>query len=969
MREHVGRLWAILLLLGLLIVTAAFLAGQPVSAQDGQPAAEPLPSSSAAEYVPDELLVRFRPVVPAARAEQVASEQGAEHLRTVPAIGVEVLRVPPGLTVEQAVSRFNHLPEVQYAEPNYILHIAQVSDLGLDNQWAPQKVEAPAAWSVTTGNPAVTIAVVDTGVDYRHSELAPNIWVNSDEIPGNGVDDDHNGYIDDIRGWDFQNNDADPLDDHMHGTHVAGIAAARDNGSPAGMVGICPDCTIMPVKVLSASGSGSEDVVASGIIYAADNGARVINLSLGSSTGTSTMESATNYAWSKGAVVVAAAGNDGIEELFYPAAYPDAVAVASTNADDGRSCFSNWGSDYVDVAAPGELIYSTTPLNASGNDTYGTFSGTSMATPHVSGLAGLLFSQVSSRSNSEVRALIESTAVDLGPLGMDPYFGGGQINARRAVQGDTSPTVPPSRLFSDSATASAYPATRKLARDSAGILHLAWHGREGTQYRVLYATSSDGGTTWTAPETVFASSAETYHPAIAVDANFVYVAFPSKAGGSLYQIYLARKPLSGGTWSSPVAVMGGTYDAVRPALYFDPVAARLHLVASSLENAAFVYHASLDVGSGSWSAVHQVSVTTATGGTQNSRYAAVHANGQNVYIAGRSIEPAYGGLIPRYRVFIVRSNDGGGSWDDPTELAVYEGFLGTEAGVSLAGIGDRLYLGYEDQGAITFRTSQGGASWSPPETVGAGAWPSVTQAEDGQGWLIWESGGNLLLRRYNGGGWDATETVLAATIGSQGAYPNLKLGIAGDRVEWVATNCSGAPYRLMVGARSALAVPTPTPTATFTPGPSPTPTETGTPTQTPTPTPTATPTRTVTPTRTATFTPGPTMHVGDLDGSNVSIVPDLWRAIVVIAVHNSNETGVAKATVTGTWSGGYTGTGSCTTTNAGTCSIFSAKISLSASSLTFTVTGVTHASLSYDASANHDPDGDSDGTSITVLRP
>jgi hypothetical protein len=194
----------------------------------------------------------------------------------------------------------------------------------------------------------------------------------------------------------------------------------------------------MPVKVLGDDGNGPVDAVANGIVYAVDNGARVINLSLGGNSGSATMEQAVNYAWERGAVLVAAAGNSGTETRLYPAAYPNVIAVASTGGNDQHSTFSNYGSGYINVAAPGEWIYSTIPLRQSGSDAYDTASGTSMATPHVSGLAGLLFSQDVTRDNSVVRALIETTAEDLGAPGMDAYFGTGRINAARALAGGTT---------------------------------------------------------------------------------------------------------------------------------------------------------------------------------------------------------------------------------------------------------------------------------------------------------------------------------------------------------------------------------------------------------------------------------------------------------------------------------------------------------------------------------------------------
>ncbi len=773
------------------LVLVLFLVYTGAAAQEiGPPGGSNL---SGQEFVPGELLVRFRPGVAAQRADQLLAERGLSRIRRISALSVDVLRLPPGLSVERAVEVYSRLPEVEFAEPNYILRILQITDPGLANQWAPQQIGAPGAWLSTQGDPSVVIAIVDTGVDYRHSELSPNMWTN-DDTPGNGLDDDGNGYVDDVYGWDFANNDGDPLDDHFHGSHVAGIAAAAANDNPAGLVGICPGCRLMAVKVLSANGSGTLDAVANGITYAADNGAKVINMSLGGPAGSATLESAVNYAWNRGLVLVAGAGNDGAGNPFYPAAYANVMAIASTGSSDYRSCFSNF-ADYMSVAAPGEFIYSATLVDANGQDTYGTFSGTSMATPHAAGLAGLLFSQNPSRTSVEVRSLMEATAEDLGSSGRDAYFGFGRINAYRAVQGDIAPTTPPAGLFSDDLTATGYAHARKLARDANGTLHLAWHGRDGGQYRVLYASSNDGGLTWSPSQVVFETGAETFHPALAVDGSYVYLVFPSKDGSSNYRIFFTRKPLSSGAWSTPVALMGGAYHAVRPDLYLDPTNSRLHLAASSLDNAPYVYYTSSNDGGASWSGVRQVSAG------QPTRYAAVHANGSKVYIAARTLE-FYFFFIPRYRVVTVRSLDDGNTWNSLTELAVHDGVFSGEYGVSMAGAGDRLYLGYEHAGAVYFRRSEGGVGWSTAENLGAGAWPSLTQANDGQAWLMWESGGSLSLRHYTGSAWDPAETVLSATGVNKGYYPNLKLGTSGGRVEWTATHCSGAPYRLTHESRS-----------------------------------------------------------------------------------------------------------------------------------------------------------------------
>ena len=787
---------------GILAISATLLLTASAGADDLDPLEPAAPPQT--EFAPGQLLIRFLPTVSPGRADEILAERGAAQIRSVAALDVRVLRLPPGLSVERAMEIFSRIPEVEFAEPNYILHaVGHLPEIS--GQWGLQQIQAAAAWShLGGGGPQTLIAITDTGIDGSHTDLAGNLWANPGEIPGDGIDNDANGYIDDTWGWDFQNNDNDPFDDNLHGTLVSSVAAAVQDST--GVAGVCPWCQLVAVKVLGADGSGFLDTVANGIVYAADNGARVVNLSLGGAGGSQTLEDAVNHAWNKGALVVAAAGNDGADARLWPAAYPNSMAIASTNDQDFRSCFSNWGQDYISVSGPGESILGATP-----NQGYGTYSGTSLSTPHVSGLAGLLFSQAEAdpaitRNNTDVRSLIEASANDLGPVGLDAYFGTGRINALRAVQNNTTATTPPAGMFTDDLSASGYAHARKLARDASGNLHLVWHSKLGAQYQVLYATSGDGGATWSDTEVVFSSSAETFHPALATDGSNLFVAFPTKQGSNKYRILFTSKAVNEGSWGPVGTAISGPFHAVRPDLYLDPTNERLHLVASSFDDKPDVYYTSSDDGGQSWDRVTAVNV--ATGNNQRSRYADIHASGTNVYIAGRTVEFTFFGLVPRYRAVTIRSMNGGSSWTDLTELEAYDGWFSGEYGMSLAGFGDQLYLSYENAGAIYYRSSADGANWTAATNLGGGAWPSITQADDGQAWTLWESGGNLVLRHWTGSGWEAAETLGA------GNYPNLKLGTGGNAVEWANTHCSGAPFRLTSGSRSLGPVDGP-PTATI----------------------------------------------------------------------------------------------------------------------------------------------------------
>jgi thermitase len=385
MKRFVSLL-SVFLLLAMLVVPATIFASpvQPVSSK----------------YAPGELIVKFKSGTSSAAIQSLHAKMGAKVSKTSKA-GFQVVKFS-GTSVEAMLQKYKKLPNVEYAEPNYYYHAFWTPNdpAFATQQWGPQKIQAPAAWDVTRGSSSVRVAVVDTGVQANHPDLAGKV----------------------VNGWDFVENDGTPQDANGHGTHVAGIAAAVTNNG-VGIAGVAPNVQILAVRVLDANGSGTLDAVAAGIQYAADNGAKVINLSLGGSVGSTTLQNAVNYAWNKGVVVVAAAGNSGSSAPSYPAYYTNAIAVASTTSSDTKSSFSNWGS-WVDVAAPGSSIYSTYA-----GSTYATLSGTSMATPHVAGLAGLLASQ--GRTASQIRAAIQNTADPISGTGT--YWTYGRINAYRAV--------------------------------------------------------------------------------------------------------------------------------------------------------------------------------------------------------------------------------------------------------------------------------------------------------------------------------------------------------------------------------------------------------------------------------------------------------------------------------------------------------------------------------------------------------
>jgi serine protease len=368
-----------------------------------------------------------------------------------------------------ALLAFKRDPNVQFVEPDYRVSLQQTPNdpdfgnlWGLDNTGqtggtADADIDAPEAWDVTTGSHDTIVAVIDTGVDYTHPDLAANIWTNQGEIPGNGIDDDGNGYVDDIHGYDFVNHDGDPMDDHFHGTHVAGtIGAVGDDGQ--GIAGVNWHVQIMALKFLDASGGGySSDAIAA-LNYAVANGAVVSNNSWGGGGFSAAFQTAIQNARAKGHIFVAAAGNDGANNdasPFYPASYnvDNVISVAATDQTDSLAYFSNYGTSSVDLAAPGVNIYSTFPtkqtqamLQEGFAPNYGTISGTSMATPHVTGVVALVRSAHPDWTYDQVIDQIMGTVDGIAGL---KTISGGRVNAAGALGNAPPDTTGPRVVSSD----------------------------------------------------------------------------------------------------------------------------------------------------------------------------------------------------------------------------------------------------------------------------------------------------------------------------------------------------------------------------------------------------------------------------------------------------------------------------------------------------------------------------------------
>ena len=459
------------------LLAATLLVTQPVYSQqpsfDIEKAREALDQSqhgSREEYVKSELLIKFKENIHLkqnVKAKLEAAIGKGHSISSIKKMGKGELkakgksnvissrlnnwvhiRLNKGQDIDSILEKLNKHPLIDVAEYNYIYTINQtpndpsysslwgLHNIGQDSGTDDADIDAPEAWDKQTGSKSTVVAVIDTGVDYTHPDLAQNMWTNPNEIAGNNIDDDNNGYIDDIHGYDFINNDSDPMDDNNHGTHVSGTIAAEGNNG-VGVVGVSWNANIMAVKIFNAAGSTNTSVIVNAINYATMMGAPIMSNSWGGGPYSQLMFDAINDANDFQLLFVAAAGNRNADtdiNVNYPSSYdiPNVLAVAATDRNDLKASFSSYGRKSVDLAAPGVAILSTLPGNK-----YASYNGTSMATPHVSGAAALLLSENVNYTASDLKSILMGT-VDPIPSLSAITVTGGRLNIASALNCDSN---------------------------------------------------------------------------------------------------------------------------------------------------------------------------------------------------------------------------------------------------------------------------------------------------------------------------------------------------------------------------------------------------------------------------------------------------------------------------------------------------------------------------------------------------
>lgn len=552
------------------------------------------------DAVPGQIIVKFRGGDLQARsiARQMVSGKRVRELEAV--AGLEHLEV--GMDTQRAIAFLSALPFVEYAEPDYIVRPAAVpNDQFIGLQWgvnntgqsirgvigvADADIDGFEAWDIRTSAPGIIVAVLDSGVQWSHPDLDGNIWSNTDEIAGNGIDDDNNGYIDDVRGWDFFDNDNNPDDPDGHGTHCAGTIGAEGNNG-IGVAGVAWDVQIMPLRFIGPFGGSTSDAIAA-LNYAVANGAQISNNSWGGGGFSTAMRDAISNAAAAGHLFVAAAGNSNVNTdstPFYPSSYTNdnIISVAAIDNRDQRASFSNFGANSVDLGAPGVDIASTYT-----GSTYVWSSGTSMAAPHVAGAAAILWAQNPTWTYAQVRDRLFATVRPTSAMS-NTTATGGVLDLQAALGsggGDPPANTPPSVTISSPSTGSTFTAGASVtfsggatdAEDGNISGSVVWtssiNGQIGTGASFSTSTLSVGTHTITASATDSGNLSDAASVSITIQSNDPPATAPAApsgltvTGGSNRTAVLnwsdnsnnetgfqiRRQTRVGGSWSSSVTV-------------------------------------------------------------------------------------------------------------------------------------------------------------------------------------------------------------------------------------------------------------------------------------------------------------------------------------------------------------------------------------------------------------------------------
>lgn len=549
--------------------------GAPVSNTPPSPPKAQLPFyfnalTEGVDYAAGELIVKFKAGVQSEEAVGfIQEEMGAVAIEELPHSGLQLLQTN-SMSVSDAIANFSNHDLIEYIEPNFTITVQGTpNDPSYNKLWglhntgqtggkADADIDAPEAWNLSTGQ-GVVVGVVDTGVDYNHPDLIDNMWKNPGEIAGDGIDNDGNGYIDDVYGYDFANDDGDPFDDHSHGTHVAGTIAARGNND-IGVIGVAPDAKIMALKFLGSNGSGFTFNAVRAIEYATMMGVNLTNNSWGGGGYSQALYNAIEAAGEQNQLFVVASGNDGKNgdtTANYPSNYDldNIISVARTSHSDKLASSSNYGEKSVDLGAPGSNIYSTTPKGK-----YGSKSGTSMASPHVAGAAALVWAQNPSLTAQEVKDKLLNSVDPVASLAGKTVTGG-RLNAFQALDsgggsgggsGGSGEIVPAALDYLTGFEAGSLTSEWSESTTFEGRARVTDDYAKSGSYSLLLDDSVDGGNYSTSAAILHLDPSDVFNAQL----DFSWLDLGDESNAGLDGVFVSND--SGTTWTEIYSLTGGS---------------------------------------------------------------------------------------------------------------------------------------------------------------------------------------------------------------------------------------------------------------------------------------------------------------------------------------------------------------------------------------------------------------------------